>query len=335
MAKDICDSITGRRHVAGRKPMRWLPIAFVLPVLLAFLLLFPGPGCQALADQILIVQSSQLQPYHEAAEGVLAALNPAAGHQGPKALLPFTVDKVLLDSMVDDEAWRQGFVKFRPSVIVAVGKKAFEQAVKLPDVPVVHVMVPGGEQLASGRERVSGVSMIVPAETVLSRLRNHHPHIRRIVVLYHPVYSAKFIVDARDAAGRLGFELVALPTSSPQEVPQLLNSLQEKVQALWMIPDPNVLSSETMQTFLDYSLKKRIVLLTFAEKYLKSGATFGVAVDNSEMGREAGRMALHILTGHDFVPRKPKNEVAYRVFQNTDLIERMAALDMPLHSNLP
>lgn len=333
MARDFCGLIVGQRRMPGRAGGR-CRFCVSLPALLVVILLFLGIAAPASANELLIVQSSELQPYHQAAEGVLAALYPIASRGGPKALLPFTVDKVVLDTTTDDEDWPQRLMKYCPSVIVAIGKSALEQTLKLQGVAVVHVMVPGGEQIAGRRENVSGVSMIVPAETVLASLRTHHPHIRRIVVLYHPEYSATFIADARDAALRLGFELVALPTFAPQEVARLLNSVQEKVQALWMIPDPHVLSNETIQTFLDYSLKKRIVLLTFAEKYLKSGATFGVAVDNTEMGREAGRMALNILEGKDISPRGPTSQVAYRVFQNTDLIERMAALDVPLRYSL-
>lgn len=333
VARDFCGLIVGQRRMPGRAGGRYR-FCIVLPTLFVVILFFSGRAAPAFANELLIVQSSELQPYHQAAEGVLEALYPIASRRGPKAVLPFTVDRVVLDTATDDEDWPQRFMRYRPSAIVAIGKSALEQTLKLQGVAVVHVMVPGGEQIVGRREKVSGVSMVVPAETVLASLRTHHPHIRRIVVLYHPDYSATFIADARDAALRLGFELVALPTSSPQEVARLLNSVQEKVQALWMIPDPHVLTDETVQTFLDYSLKKRIVLLTFAEKYLKSGATFGVAVDNTEMGREAGRMALNILEGKDISPRGSKSQVAYRVFQNTDLIERMAALDVPLRYSL-
>jgi ABC-type uncharacterized transport system substrate-binding protein len=159
--------------------------------------------------------------------------------------------------------------------------------------------------------------------------------IRRIVILYHPGYSAQLIADARNAALHQDFELVALPASAPTEVGRLLNSVTEKVQAVWMIPDPNVLNRDTAQIFLDYSLKKRIVLLTFAEKYLKAGATFGVAVDNGEMGREAGRLALHLIEGHDPTPGEAGSHMAYRVFQNTDLLERMADLNTPRGYHLP
>jgi putative tryptophan/tyrosine transport system substrate-binding protein len=324
----------GRPHMLEHPITRRRLSAAVFGFLVT-LLTVPGLLAPVSGNELLIVQSSGLQPYHEAAEGVFAALDPTAVRQGPKALLPFTVDKVVLDEATDDKTWQQLLSSRRPSVIVAVGKKALELAVKQHDPPVVHVMVPGADQVIGDRRNVSGVSMVVPAEIVLARLRSHHPHIRRIVVLYHPGYSTKFIAGARDAALRQGFELVALPTSAPTEVPRLLNSVTEKVQAVWMIPDPNVLNRETTQIFLDYSLKKRIVLLTFAEKYLKAGATFGVAVDNSEMGREAGRLALHLIEGKNVSPCEPTKHMAYRVFQNTDLLERMADLNAPMGYHLP
>lgn len=326
--------ITGQLHRSGMKYEN-TGLSLDFPSTLAVILLFLGIAAPVYGNQILIVQSSELLPYHQAAEGVVAALDPLANRQGPKALLPVTVDKVILDTTMDDEAWRQRIAQIRPSAIVAVGKRALELAVYLRDIPVVYAMVPGAEQIIDRRKNTSGVSMLVPAETILTKLRNHHPHVHRILVLYHPVYSGKFIAAARDAALRLDLELIAMPVSAPQEAVRLLNAVQEKVQALWMIPDPNVLNNETMQSYLDYSLKKRIILLTFAEKYLKIGATFGIALDNTEMGRAAGRMALSILEGKGSTSSESNEQVVYRVFQNTDLIERMAALDDPRHHFLP
>jgi putative ABC transport system substrate-binding protein len=273
------------------------------------------------------LQSGDLQPYHEAAEGVLASLNIPGNRQGPKALVPFTIERMLLSTDANDDGWRQVLRQRRPLAIVAIGKRALELAIQLPDVPIVHVMVPGAEQIIGLRENVHGISMVVPAAITLERLQIHYPRVHRIVVLYHPVYSEKFIHEADAAARQLGFELVAIPTESPKEVDRLLNSVQGNVQALWMIADPNVLNAQTSQTFLDYSIKRRVLLLTFAEKYLKTGATFGVAADTSAMGRQAGRMAVELLEGKGEPPGAAINSIAYRVFKNVELLDRIANLD--------
>jgi putative tryptophan/tyrosine transport system substrate-binding protein len=316
---------TGNRHIKGRRShRRSFPVFLLILVVHLMCLSLVVP---ASANELLILQSGDLQPYHEAAEGVLASLNIPGNRQGPKALLAFTVDTMVLNTDTDDDGWWQILKQRRPRTIVAIGKRALELAVQLPDVPIIHVMVPGAEQIIGLRENVRGISMVISPAIILESLQIHYPSVHRIVVLYHPVYSDKFIREAEAAARQLGFELVAIPTESPQEVDRLLNSVQTKVQALWMIADPNVLNAQTIQTFLDYSIQRRVLLLTFAEKYLKTGATFAVAADTTEMGRQAGRMVVELLEGKEDLPGAPKNPTAYRVFKNVELLDRIANLD--------
>lgn len=318
---------SGQHNVkCGKNSSVFTPVHLLV---LAVLLILSRGVVPASADELLILQSGGLQPYAEAAVGVSTALSSMSNWRGPKALLPFTVDKMVLDSETDDASLRDTLMQRQLSAVVAIGKRALTLALQLPGVPVIHVMVPGAEQIIGARENVSGISMTIPAVVTLSKLQIHYPRVHRIAVLYHPVYSGKFVREAEDAASQLGLELVAIPTSSPAEVDQLLNALHEKVEALWMIPDPNVLSEQTVQTFLDFSIKKRILLLTFAEKYLKTGATFGVAANNTEMGRAAGRMVVDLLEGKNRTLGASRSLVTYRIFKNSELLDRIATLDMP------
>lgn len=292
-----------------------------------YLILSPGVY-PALAGELLILQSGDQEPYVQAADGVASVLSTIDNRQGPKALLPFTVDKVVLDAETDDASLRDALMRRRLSAVVAIGKRALALALQLQGVPVVHVMVPGAAQMIGDRDNVSGISMTIPAAVTLAKLQLHYPLVHRIVVLYNPAYSGKFLREAEDAAAQLGFKLIAVPTASPSEVDRLLNAVQEKVEALWMLPDPNVLSEQTVQTFLDFSIKKRIVLISFAKKYRKTGATFGVVVDNTEMGRGAGRMIRDLLEGKTRNLGASRSAVAYHVFKNSELLDRIATLDI-------
>jgi putative ABC transport system substrate-binding protein len=99
--------------------------------------------------------------------------------------------------------------------------------------------------------------------------------------------------------------------------------MKETVDALWMIPDPYVLNSQTIKAFLHYSVTYHLPLISFAEKYLDIGASIVVAASVDTMGRQAAQMVLQILRGGNSAVMEPRYPGQVEVLYNHSLLKRL------------
>ena len=109
--------------------------------------------------------------------------------------------------------------------------------------------------------------------------------------------TGALVNEARAYAAQNHLNLVALPVRQADEVPAQLASLKGRIDWLWMVPDLTVLTPQTIDYMLLFSLENRVPIFTFAKKYLDQGAVLSVTFDPYDMGKQAGEMALKILHG--------------------------------------
>lgn len=288
------------------------------------LLLFLWHSCASAAN-IVIVQSGAILPYKEATEGINSILQrPTPNASGPKNL-GVHVETVVLNTTLDNSSWQRKIEKLRPSAIIAVGTRALRIAAQTDKIPLVYLITPRPDKIIGKRAQTTGVPMVVPPRASLQKLHTHFPRIKRLTVLYHPEYSSGFMEKARQAADLYRYTLRAIEVESLQEVPRVLSSLGPETEALWMIPDPNVVSSETTPAFLDCSFRNNIVLISFAEKYVEMGAALAIVPDSYRMGRHAGRMALSFLDKRTVPETKPAPSMAFQLMKNKQVLSRMAS----------
>jgi len=69
------------------------------------------------------------------------------------------------------------------------------------------------------------------------------------------------------------------------------------IDVFWMLPDVTVMTPETVEFLVLFSLKYRIPLLAPSEKWLDLGAFLSTGIDAFDMGAQAGDMANKILSG--------------------------------------
>jgi putative ABC transport system substrate-binding protein len=116
-------------------------------------------------------------------------------------------------------------------------------------------------------------------------------------VIYNPAKTGAQVQEAREAAQRLGITLVLRKADDPREAVRELSTLKGEVDALWLVPDPTVVTRDTVEAFALFSQQNRVPVVAFAARYLQQGAVAAFEVDPSDMGRQAGRMARRILDG--------------------------------------
>ncbi|MFN3689466.1 MAG: ABC transporter substrate-binding protein [Fimbriimonadales bacterium] len=200
----------------------------------------------------------------------------------------------------------------KPRVILAVGTDAalllkahYERLPTDQQVPVVFTMVvdPVGQGLIEGVERsgrrFAGVALTVRPQRQFQALRDALPSVQRVGVVYNPsdAVSTRLVAQAHADAQRLQLTLVEAHAQEPKQLGEALASLTDKVDALWLIPDPVCAAPEPSQQVIEFAQKHRLPLLAFSESLVRRGALLGAGVDLSEQGALAAEQTIQILNG--------------------------------------
>jgi putative tryptophan/tyrosine transport system substrate-binding protein len=180
------------------------------------------------------------------------------------------------------------------AVILAVGQKALQLARQVsPNVPTVFCMVLGGAA-APGRT-VTGVKLEVAPQAQLDLLKQVSPAVKRVGVIYEPRASGPMMEEAVKAAGRLGLTLVSKPVGDAKEVRAALAEIASSIDALWLMPDPRLITAEMFNYLLVFTLEHKIALYGFLDSFTQAGALASVAPDYAEIGKRAARMVADLL----------------------------------------
>jgi putative ABC transport system substrate-binding protein len=190
--------------------------------------------------------------------------------------------------------------KIKPDLIFAVGVWALQAVVARPSsVPVVYAMVLNPPSvLGADAKNVTGASMNVPVEQPIRLFKQLGPHIKRIGVIFNRNRTGYLVRQAQAVAREEGLELITREVSSPKDVVVALESLQDGIDALWIVPDETTLSQAVVQQMLLFSYRKRIPLLGLSDRHAQMGALFALSFASGEdIGRQAAELAQAILNG--------------------------------------
>ncbi|UCF73786.1 MAG: ABC transporter substrate-binding protein, partial [Deltaproteobacteria bacterium] len=185
----------------------------------------------------------------------------------------------------------------RPDMVLAIGMDALSMVRRIKNIPIVYLMVLNPRSILSGEKNITGVSMNIPQERQLRVFLEALPDLKTIGLLYDPDRTGYLAENAREAARDIGINLIAKEVHRSNDVPLLIKDMKEKIDAFWMLPDLTVISPETVEYLLLFSLENTIPILTFAEKYVELGALMSVGIDAFDIGTQAGEMAEKILSG--------------------------------------
>ncbi|KAB0669444.1 ABC transporter substrate-binding protein [Oryzomonas sagensis] len=183
----------------------------------------------------------------------------------------------------------------RPALVLALGDRALEAARKLRQTPVIALISLGIHSRHATRSNLTGIGMFAPPERYLSLFQGMKK--RRVGLIYHPAKSGWYVQLARQAAQRLGIELVTREVSTPRDTLTQLATLAGKVDALWMLPDATAVARETVEAYFRFSQEHNVPVVSFANAYLGLGAAAVLEIDRAELGRQASDMGSAILKG--------------------------------------
>lgn len=191
-------------------------------------------------------------------------------------------------------------------LIVTLGSAATERAAKvIKDAPLLFCMALN--PLASGLIRsmnasgnnLAGASLDILPQAQFEAIRSLLPNAKRIGVIYNPQETEAVIQQARRSAKDMGLELVAVPISSGDKVPDALRSLDKSVDALWSVADGTTFTPASMEFLFLHTLRNKLPFMGLSPAFVKAGALLALAIDYQEVGTQCGGLALKLLAGEN------------------------------------
>lgn len=211
-----------------------------------------------------------------------------------------------------------------PPLVLALGAKAAWIAVnELPEVPAIYAMVIEPERYGIG-EDIPGVSMDVPPELVLAQLNLMFPDITRLGLLLSEDAQPSWLPAVTRAAGQAGYSLTVQRLDSDQRVRRALGRLRPKIDALWLMPDPSLLTPSGYHTLYTEALRTNLPVLAYSEILVRAGSLMCLAPDYDDVGRLAAGLSRQILDGADPATLGVQPPEAFRVLLNAATREALA-----------
>lgn len=178
--------------------------------------------------------------------------------------------------------------------VVAFGARAAD--LDYPDgVKVIYALSPGYNPRA-GKTGYTRICPLPKPEDSLAAYRRLQPALKRLAVFYSPAMAS--LVAQLEAAGpKYGIEVVKAQLQSPAGLPDRLRALLGKADAVWLLPDPALVSKTALSVIGEFSCANRIPFYAPSAGLLQFGGAAAYVPDSEETGRTAARALKAALAG--------------------------------------
>ncbi|MFI5363448.1 MAG: ABC transporter substrate binding protein [Elusimicrobiota bacterium] len=240
--------------------------------------------CAAAAQEVVAVVSSPPGPYEAAYAGFQRNFG------SPVAVYHLPGEKPAIGP--------------RTRVVVAFGG----EAVVLPypkRVTVIACLAPGVPDYYIRQGSFAFVAMKPQASALLAQMQKLQPKLKRLAVLWNTDITGRYLEELRGIAGAQGIETELVRVADVSGLPDALRSLSPKPDALWLAPDPTLVTPESFQTIKQFSWDSGIPFYAPTSGLAAAGAAAAVSISASETGRAAATLALRALAG------TPLPEISY------------------------
>ncbi|MCA9467575.1 MAG: ABC transporter substrate-binding protein [Nitrospira sp.] len=271
----------------GSRPSYWTLSVRLVITLLGFVTGLISLPSSLLAEEIAILQSADISAYTEAIEGFKSHL-PASAH--------ITLEYNLQGDMAKGRNFAKRIRASDANVVLAVGLKAALAAkLEILDIPVIFCLVLDPEKYGLPAKNMVGLSLDIPFQDHMRPLKILLPTAKRLGVLFDP-QKTRGMVDrlTRDATAQ-GLTIVAKEVITEQEIPKALQALSPNIDALWLLPDSTVLTENSLDFLMSWTLQQNIPVVGFSGGLVKSGALVGAYLHYTDIGHQAATLATTLL----------------------------------------
>ena len=261
-------------------------------------------------DSIVALKSDSLAEY----DGPIKSFSELIGIE--VEVFDIEGDRKKADSIV------KALVADPPLLVFALGAKAAYVAVhELSPTPVIYVMVHNPSRYGIFGTNVTGVSMDLPPDMVLSQFRLLAPKVEQVGILVSNTQPTAVVGRAIAAAKDVGLTATARRVGSQKQLRYETRKLLKEVDAIWLLPDPELVTPSNFHFIRREATNARAPMLVYSEPLVKAGALMCVAPNYEVVGRQAAELAPEILSGRTAGAIKVATPESPRVVLNGDTQE--------------
>ncbi|MBC8586887.1 ABC transporter substrate-binding protein [Paratissierella segnis] len=206
----------------------------------------------------------------------------------------------------------QKFVKDEVDLIYAIATPAAQSAKQATDdIPVLFSAVT--DPVKSGIVQdwnnvggnVTGTSDLAPTKSQLQMFEQIDPNIKKIGILYNTGEnnSEVQIDEVKSLAPDEGLEITTVGVTNTNEIPQALDSLLKKVDAVYILSDNLVASS--VELVSKKLVENKMISVSAEETQVRGGILITNGLSYYELGKQTAQMAKEILIDKKDVPTIP------------------------------
>jgi putative ABC transport system substrate-binding protein len=192
-----------------------------------------------------------------------------------------------------------------PKLILTIGSYATQEiSAGIKDKPIIFSAVLNPETSGFVKSKknpggnITGASLDIPPQIQYTYFKRVIDKLKKIGVLYSDE-TANLIPPARAVAQEAGLELVAIKIDSEKDIPDALEKLERTSDGIWSVADKNIFSPRSTKYILLNTLRNGVPFMGFSRNLVESGALFALDFDYKDIGRQAGKIALEVLSGGD------------------------------------
>ncbi len=227
--------------------------------------------------EVIAVLSSSMGPYQQALAGFVEAY----GQPVPSQVLSEGDPLIASDTRL----------------IVAIGGKAAIHAYP-SRLPVLYFMAPGTYMSATDRRApMIKIYMTPSASVTIHKLKELQPAMTTLGILTATNSRDEFNLQMMEVGQSLGVDVIIENLASVDDLPDHLRSLKSKINALWMPPDPLLLTPRNFKMMNEFCQSNNIPFYVSTAQLVDLGATGAIITSFKDIGRCAAETAKKVLAG--------------------------------------
>lgn len=198
------------------------------------------------------------------------------------------------------------FVGKKPDVIIPIATPSAQAILSVTNsIPVVFSAVtdPVAAKLVQSlqadpkNKNVTGVSDMLPVESQIELIREVVPNVSKIGIIFNPgePNSVVAVKEFKEAAGKVGIEIVEAPATKSSEVQSAARSLIGKADAMYTPTDNTVVA--TLESVVLVAQSAKIPFFSADTDSVTRGSIAAIGFSYHDLGVETGKSAARILKG--------------------------------------
>lgn len=201
----------------------------------------------------------------------------------------------LADKSLSPEAAFAAITDSDAKVVIAIGLRATEQAIRLSTVPVVFCQV-FNIDVTDAAVPVKGVASIPPLSLQIKAWKQLDPKLDDIGAILGAGHD-DLIAEAERATAANDIDLHYRIAASDRETLYIFNRMAPEIDGFWLFPDNRVLSVSILREMLSYASSHNVQVAVFNAALLDMGATLSATTVDSDIAATTVAIADRIIRG--------------------------------------